>query len=169
MLQHVVTDYFRLVRYGYATGNLLGFLREVSAPDVMFNTEYSPEAIDQHWCLSQWFGNVEVEVESFQKSSCHSLVVATITKMTITRETLRNVFPHLRTTDNSAHNCKLVEKLLNQRLAMRGSTCFVWDRSSCCLTRVLTQNDMLTPMLNLLGNLEDVARVFNKALISPAF
>ncbi|ETI41102.1 hypothetical protein F442_13501 [Phytophthora nicotianae P10297] len=92
----------------------------------------------------------------------------TTTSVTITKHTLRNVFPHLRTTDNSDRNDELAEQLLNQRLVLRGSTCFEWDDSSR-MTRVVSQSDMLSPMLQLLNSVEGVFGVFEQALISPEF
>lgn len=52
---------------------------------------------------------------------------------------------------------------------MHGSTRFEWDGVYGDVTHVVAQSDMLTPLLHLLGNLEDVSRVFEGALISPDF
>ncbi|ETL87864.1 hypothetical protein L917_13020, partial [Phytophthora nicotianae] len=52
---------------------------------------------------------------------------------------------------------------------MRGSTCFEWDDSTSRMTRVVSQSDMLSPMLQLLNSVEDVSLVFEQALISPDF
>ncbi|KAG1691723.1 hypothetical protein DVH05_026733 [Phytophthora capsici] len=147
------------------TNNLLGYMREVAVADVMFNEEYGPEAVVRFWCLSQWFGDVAVEVEEFQTRDCNTLVVATTTRVTITNKTLRIVFPNLCT----ANNKTIASRLINRRLVLRGSTRFEWDHSTRLVTRILSQTDMVTPMLELLGNLEDVSKVFEKALISPEF
>ncbi|ETI41087.1 hypothetical protein F443_13657 [Phytophthora nicotianae P1569] len=163
-------EYFRLIRHGlHLTTNQLGFVRDMMAPDVVFNSEYGPEAIMQHWCFMDWFGDVNVELKGWEATDGESLVGITTTSVIITKHTLRNVFPHLRTTDNSDRNGKLAEHLLNQRLVMRGSTCFEWDDSTSRVTRVVSQSDMLAPMLVLLDDMEDVARVFEQALISPEF
>ncbi|KAL3658092.1 hypothetical protein V7S43_016935 [Phytophthora oleae] len=158
-------QYFGLVCHGYK--NLLGYMRDVAVADVIFNDEYGPEAVVRFWCFSRWFGDVNVEVEEFQTRGCHSLVAVTTTRVTITRKTLRSVFPHSRTIDNSDRNCTLANRLLNRRLVLRGSTRFEWDNSTRRVTRITSQSDMMTPMLELLGNLEDVSIVFEKALISP--
>ncbi|KAI9990314.1 hypothetical protein PInf_021124 [Phytophthora infestans] len=60
----------------------------------------------------------------------------------------------------------LAAKLLNNRLVVQGSVSLDWDDTTNRIVRVVTQLDMVTPMLRLLGNLEDVSRVFDKALIS---
>ncbi|ETK81170.1 hypothetical protein L915_13314 [Phytophthora nicotianae] len=135
------------------------------APDVVINSEYGPEAIMQHWCFMDWFGDVNVELKRWEATDGESLLGITTTSVTITKHTLRNVFPHLCTTDNSDRNSKLADQLLNQRLVMRGSTCFEWDDSTSRMTRVVSQSDMLSPMLQLLNSVEGVFRVFEQALI----
>ncbi|ETP37234.1 hypothetical protein F442_14949 [Phytophthora nicotianae P10297] len=52
---------------------------------------------------------------------------------------------------------------------MLGSIRFEWDAINGQVTSVSTESDMLTPMLHLLGNLEDVSRVFADALLSLDF
>ncbi|KAF1782073.1 hypothetical protein JG688_00008318 [Phytophthora aleatoria] len=52
---------------------------------------------------------------------------------------------------------------------MHGSTCIEWDESSCRVTRMVAQSNMLAPMLQILDSLEDVSQVFEQALISPEF
>ncbi|KAG6963069.1 hypothetical protein JG688_00008317 [Phytophthora aleatoria] len=43
-------EYFRLIRHGLRLdSNQLGFMRNTMAPDVVFNAEYGPEVIMQHW------------------------------------------------------------------------------------------------------------------------
>ncbi|KAG3185653.1 hypothetical protein PC128_g13246 [Phytophthora cactorum] len=97
------------------------------AADVVFNAGYGPESIMQHWCFVDWFGHVDVELKGWETTDGVSLVGITTTSVTITKHTLRNVFPHLRTTDNSDRNGNLAEQLLHQRLVMHGSTYFEWD------------------------------------------
>ncbi|KAG3085235.1 hypothetical protein PI124_g18537 [Phytophthora idaei] len=56
--------------------------------------------------------------------------------------------------------------LLNQRLSVSGSVRFDWDTSTGRVIRLESKVDLMTPMLQLLGSLEDVARVFDKALVT---
>ncbi|ETO99436.1 hypothetical protein F441_13585 [Phytophthora nicotianae CJ01A1] len=152
---HTAVEYFRLIGHGlHLTTNQLGFVRDMMAPDVVINSEYGPEAIMQHWCFMDWFGDVNVELKRWEATDGESLLGITTTSVTITKHTLRNVFPHLCTTDNSDRNSKLADQLLNQRLVMRGSTCFEWDDSTSRMTRVVSQSDMLSPMLQLLNSVE---------------
>ncbi|KAF4149142.1 hypothetical protein GN958_ATG01683 [Phytophthora infestans] len=165
-----VTEYFRLIRHGlHFTSNQVEYIRGMTAPNVVFNAEYGPEAIMQHWFFVKWFGDVHVELKGWEMVDGESIIAVTTTSVTITQHTLRSVFPHLRTTDNSDRNRRLAEQLLNQRLAMRGSTCFDWDGATGLVTRMTTQSDMLAPMLQLLGSMKDVSLVFEQALISPEF
>uniref|UniRef100_H3GHJ4 BZIP domain-containing protein n=1 Tax=Phytophthora ramorum TaxID=164328 RepID=H3GHJ4_PHYRM len=180
----VAAEYFRLFQYGIrqhtstlqadqgAQSSVYGrFLRSTVAPDVVFNSESGQEAMLTSWrSLSLWFKDVELELEGLEKAGLDSVVATTITSATITQQTLQCVFPHLRadTTGASARS-RLADKLLGQRIAMRGSMRFFWDRESRRVERVMGQSDMLTPMLRLLGNLEDVSVVFEGALVTLDF
>ncbi|OWZ01137.1 hypothetical protein PHMEG_00027540 [Phytophthora megakarya] len=169
----VATEYFRLFRFGIQassatshsdTPTQVEFVRKTMTPDVVFNASYGPEAILKSWkCLSLCFDDVEAELEELKKSG-ESMIATTTTKVTITERTLRNVFPHLVN-----ERCELAMKLLNQRLEVRGSVRFAWDPVYCRVSGVLSQSDLLTPLLRLLGSLEDTSRVLEKALISPNF
>ncbi|ETL34595.1 hypothetical protein L916_13206, partial [Phytophthora nicotianae] len=43
------------------------------APDVVFNSEYGPEAFMQHWCFMDWFGDVNVELKGWEATDGESL------------------------------------------------------------------------------------------------
>ncbi|ETL81708.1 hypothetical protein L917_18017 [Phytophthora nicotianae] len=57
--------------------------------------------------------------------------------------------------------------MLGKKLVMRGSVLFGWDNTTDKIVSFHSQADMITPMLNLLGNLKDVSCVFSKARITP--
>ncbi|KAF4139153.1 hypothetical protein GN958_ATG11671 [Phytophthora infestans] len=84
---------------------------------------------------------------------------------------MRTVFPHLNSDGRGGIEggiwSSLGCKLLNQRLVMRGSVYFDWDSTVDCVARIQSQSDMLTPLLRLLGTLEDVSLVFQSALVTP--
>ncbi|EGZ29321.1 hypothetical protein PHYSODRAFT_309730 [Phytophthora sojae] len=167
-LWDVVADYFRLFRHGlHASAKFrtaqLDFVRTTMATDVVFNAQYGVETQMRSWCFLQWFDDVEAELENLQKSTKMSLNATMTTSVTITNRTLSNVFPYLKKSSSLA--CKLV----GQRIVMRGSARFDWDSSTSRVTSVISQSDMLTPMLRLLGSFEDVSQVFDQALISPEF
>ncbi|KAG2993235.1 hypothetical protein JG687_00015540 [Phytophthora cactorum] len=166
----VATEYFRLFRYGLKTmepSAQQDLLRKSMAPDVAYNAGRGPEAIMRSWkCLSMWFEDVELELEDLTKTGRGSIVAETTTQVTITERTLRNVFPHLSSSDEGR---ALADKLLNQRLVMRGSVRFEWDPVYCRMASVMSQSDLLRPVLRLLGTLDDTSRALEKALISPDF
>ncbi|KAF4129946.1 hypothetical protein GN958_ATG20838 [Phytophthora infestans] len=158
--------YFRLVRLGFQPSDLFDAMRDAMAPDVVYNTECGFKAVVRGWCFMNWFDDVEVELEHLSKSAGNSMIVTTITSVTITQRTLANVFPHLL---NSKNEDTLASKLRGQRITMRGSTCFKWNAVTKRVVSVMAQSDMLTPMLRLLGSLENVSQVFDKVCISPSF
>ncbi|KAI9982148.1 hypothetical protein PInf_008039 [Phytophthora infestans] len=178
-LWNVAVEYFRLFRYGLRASDLsdrsrestasaqLDFLRSTMAPDVMYNAGRGVEAIMRNWtCFSLWFQDVEVELDSLQKSGTESLIARTTTTFTITQHTLVKVFPHLCGKDADATGRLLASKLLGQSIAIQGSTRFDWDSGYGPVASVISESDMLTPMLQVLGRLEFVSRVFEKSLIS---
>ncbi|ETL39780.1 hypothetical protein L916_08921 [Phytophthora nicotianae] len=178
-LWNVAVEYFRLFRYGLRASDLsdrsrdstasaqLDFLRSTMAPDVMYNAGRGVEAIMRNWTyFSLWFQDVEVELDGLQKSVADSLIARTTTTFTITERTLIKVFPHLCSNDADATGRKLAAKLLGQTISIRGSTRFDWDSGYGRVTSVISESDMLTPMLQVLGSLEHVSLVFEKSLIS---
>ncbi|OWZ01136.1 hypothetical protein PHMEG_00027539 [Phytophthora megakarya] len=178
-LWNVAVEYFRLFRFGLRASDLssntqeknacvqLDFLRSTMAPDVMYNAGRGVESIMRNWTyFSLWFKDVEVELDGLKKSGIESLMAKTTTTFTITEKTLVSVFPHLCGKDSDAAGRQLASKLLGQTIVMCGSTRFDWDSGYGRVTSVISESDMLTPMLKLLGSLEDVSRVFEKSLIS---
>ncbi|GMF16180.1 unnamed protein product [Phytophthora lilii] len=151
------------------TSTHLDFLRANMTADVVFNTTQGSEAMLRSWkCISLWFQAVELELEGMDRGAAGSLVAVTRTSVTFTERTLRNVFPHLRSSSSEACT-KLGNKLLGQRIVMRGLTRFEWDRTGRRFTSVTAHSDLLTPMLHLLGNVGDVSLAFERSIISPDF
>eukprot|EP00644_Phytophthora_capsici_P018464 jgi/Phyca11/576395/estExt2_Genewise1.C_PHYCAscaffold_870091 len=137
------------------------FLNSTMAFDVAFNSEYGVESILRNWsCLSWWFKDLEVELEAVTKTSPETLQASTTTSFTITKDTLSRVFPNL------VNNSALTSKLLGQRVTTQGWTVLQWDDTVGLVTRVNSESDLLSPMLRLLGSLEDVSVVFDEALVT---
>ncbi|OWZ04367.1 hypothetical protein PHMEG_00023741 [Phytophthora megakarya] len=161
-----VVGYFRLRCHCLQlTRDQTHFIRKSMDSNVVYNNEFGIEAIVRNWRFLRWFGDVEEKLENVKKSATNLMVATTKTSVTITQQTLVNMFPHLV----GDGDFQLGDKLLGQRLVMHGSTRFVWGYENERVTSVISQSDMLTPMLHLLGNWEDVAKVFEKAHISPDF
>ncbi|KAF4034288.1 hypothetical protein GN244_ATG13756 [Phytophthora infestans] len=117
--------------------------------------------------MSSWcFDDVRVDLDRLEKDSANSLRAITTTRATISHDTLRVLFPHLNGHGKNGKQSLLECKLLRYRLIMRGSVRFEWDDRADRVSSMDTQSDMLTPLLRLLGNLEDVNRVFQGALVT---
>ncbi|OWZ05958.1 BZIP transcription factor [Phytophthora megakarya] len=160
----VATEYFRLFRHGYMAPVLVGsessslfprpkheshtqldFLKATMAHDVTDGVVCGPEALLENWKLvSQYGGDVNFQLKRLEQVATDSLLATTRTSVTVTANT----------------------KLLNKRLVLRGSVRFDWDQSMGRVTRHESTVDLLTPLLELLGNLKDVAVVFDKALMT---
>uniref|UniRef100_H3GHJ6 BZIP domain-containing protein n=1 Tax=Phytophthora ramorum TaxID=164328 RepID=H3GHJ6_PHYRM len=147
----------------------LDFVRASMAPDVVSNSGCGEDAVIRSWQrISLWFQDIELEVGGLNKGTASGTLTAAATlSATITERTLRTVFPHVWGTRSASR--ELADKLLGQRVAMHGSVRFEWDTAFGRIARVASAYDMLTPMLALLGNLEDVAQVFEGSPISPDF
>ncbi|KAF4030008.1 hypothetical protein GN244_ATG18238 [Phytophthora infestans] len=174
------TEYFRLFRHGYMTPMTtpesspsslppkrahvqLDYLQSSMTPDVTEGNLIGADAILEKWkFLSLQHDDVHLQLKRLEQIGQNSLLALTATSITITKNTLCHVYPHL--TGKKSH---LAAKLLDQRLAMRGSVRFDWDASLGRMTRVESTVDMLSPMLELLGSLDDVVLVFDKALLTP--
>ncbi|KAG6958002.1 hypothetical protein JG687_00009625 [Phytophthora cactorum] len=170
----VAIEYFRLFRHGLPLkGNdstALDFVQDMMAPDVIHNSGCGAEAMIRSWRrLSNWFEDVELKFERLEKSAEGSIVATTTTSITINEVTVRNVFPRLHNSRNHKGRSRQTQKLLGQRIVMHGSTRFEWDSAFDRVTSVVGHSDLLTPMLRLLGNVEDVTIAFEDSRVRPDF
>ncbi|KAK1931311.1 hypothetical protein P3T76_013067 [Phytophthora citrophthora] len=158
----VALEYVRL--FGNPSCSTKKFISSTMSSDVTFNSEHGIESILWSWrCLSQWFQDLKMELESVTKMNPETLVASTTTSFTMTKDTLSRVFPNL------ANNSALASKLLGQRVAMKGRTLLQWDDAADQVTRVNSGSDLLSPMLHLLTSLENVSVVFDRALVTFDF
>ncbi|ETM41630.1 hypothetical protein L914_12614 [Phytophthora nicotianae] len=141
------------------------------SPDVAFNGGFGPDELLKSWSVFQWFSDVEVNLMRLVKQSEHCVVMITRADGTITERTLCNLFPHLWEGERKYYSVRtnLATKLLDQRIVMDGRTVFRWDSVTNSMASVNSDNDMLTPIFHLLGNLKDVSLVFDQGLVSPDF
>ncbi|KAG2785155.1 hypothetical protein Pcac1_g5201 [Phytophthora cactorum] len=148
------------------------FLHEIMAPDVVDDPLFGADAQLENWRpLTHYFGDVSVDLKGLKTSTTDNLVADTVTRVTITSNTLRLGFPHLNGDGvggtNSGIWSPIAAKMLGKRLVMRGSVFFGWDVATGKVVSLHSQSDMITPMLNLLGSLDDVSCAFSKARVSP--
>ncbi|ETL78441.1 hypothetical protein L917_20759, partial [Phytophthora nicotianae] len=168
-----VAEYFRLFRYGITTSSAKAqpnfheaFTSSKVTSNCAINTQYGPEAIIRTWrSLCEMFADVELELKSLEKEDVGTLVAATRTSATITEHTLRTAFPHLR----HGKNVTVTEKLLGRRISVRSTMIFLWDPTHRRISSVMTQSDLLTPMLRLFRSLENVSDVYEGAMLSLDF
>ena len=145
----------------------LDFLRSTMAPDVLYNDGSGVEAIMSSWRhFSLCFRDAEVDLTGLEKSGFDTLIASTTTAFCIDLQTMTRVFAHLCGEDAGRVELQLADKLLGRRVVMHGLTRFEWDVGYGRVTRITSESDLLTPMLELLGTLEDVVLVCGKALVS---
>ncbi|KUF82409.1 hypothetical protein AM587_10000147 [Phytophthora nicotianae] len=173
-LQMVATEYFRVFRHGFVEPDgsriaELDFLRFSMAPDLDAGTVFGFEALVRNWgVFSQFFQDVRVYLESVEQTTEHSLLARTTTSVTFTEITLRDAFLYQghQECDQQERWVHIAGKLLGQRLDMHGSVQFTWDSSNHRVVGLISQADMITPLLKILGNVEDVSAVFSNARIT---
>ncbi|OWZ08764.1 hypothetical protein PHMEG_00018639 [Phytophthora megakarya] len=171
-LQTVVMEYFRVFRHGFVDPDgsrivELDFLRASMSPDLDAGAVFGFEALARNWGIfSLFFRNVRVQLEGMEQTGENAVVAKTITSVTITTTSLREVFSYPGTVERERWS-KIVAKLLGQRLVMHGSVQFIWNSLTNRMEGLLSQSDMVTPLLQLLGSMEDVSVVLSKARVTP--
>ncbi|OWZ05342.1 hypothetical protein PHMEG_00022583 [Phytophthora megakarya] len=150
----------------------LTFLHGIMTPDVVIGSEFGVEAQLQIWKLfTFYFDDIHLEMTEMDMSTPHTLVAGTILSVTITSNTLVRAFPHLTNVGSGGTKgdkwSPLANRLLGQKLVMRGSALFGWNSAINKVERLDFHADMMTPVTKLLGNVPDVAYVFSKAHVTP--
>ncbi|KAG7383893.1 hypothetical protein PHYBOEH_009733 [Phytophthora boehmeriae] len=175
---NVVPEFFRLFRYGVkepveTTQRLtrkdhvqLDFLRKTMAPDLICNTECGVEALVEHLtCASNAFQDLETRLVRLEGDTDDCVVATTLTTCIITKIVLQHACPHLVSEKKGWPH--LATRLLGQHISIRGVARFQWDVEAELVTRIVYEADLLTPLLRMLGTLEDVSWVFAKSLLTP--
>uniref|UniRef100_H3GN23 BZIP domain-containing protein n=1 Tax=Phytophthora ramorum TaxID=164328 RepID=H3GN23_PHYRM len=173
----LAAEYFRHLRHFLSTPTSLqttttDFLRGMLAPDVVGASSFGVAAQIENWKLfALYFTDADLELKGMSSPTPDTLVASTSTTVTITSSTLRYAFPHLNSDGNGGAQggvwSPLAARMLEQKLLVRGWFTFGWDDSSDRVVRLQTRADMLSPMLKLLGSLEDVSCAFENAMITP--
>ncbi|EGZ08604.1 hypothetical protein PHYSODRAFT_525320, partial [Phytophthora sojae] len=169
----VAAEYFRIFRHGFRapTGTSvldLDFFNAAIASDVNFGTGTGLDALVNHWStLTQFFPDIRLERKNLKPISGDSVLATTTTSFTISDAAFGNAFPHLSNGNKRGCCSRIAANMLRQKLVLHGSVRFHWDQSAHCVAGVHSQADLLTPLLELLRNLEDVALVFAYAYVTP--
>ncbi|OWY95847.1 hypothetical protein PHMEG_00034044, partial [Phytophthora megakarya] len=125
------------------------------------------EAIVENWkLLSFYHDEVQIRLQRMEQITQDSLLAFAMIRLTITKKTLQYLYPHL-IDNNDKGTAALAAKLLNQHLLVRGSVRFDWDSVNERVVRLESKFDILSPILKLVGSLENVVRVFEEALVTP--
>ncbi|RLN91876.1 hypothetical protein BBJ28_00024734, partial [Nothophytophthora sp. Chile5] len=177
----VVIEYFRRFRYGLtlpscASGPGIGrsarteqlvFLRSAMTDDVAVGELRGIDALFEQWRrYSAYYKDLHLELERLEKAPDGAIIASAELSVTVTDGTLQHVFPHLL--DPARGDCLLLgARLLGQRLRCRCSMRFEWDNVSMRVAQLEVMMDLVTPLLRILGTLENVANVLGHARITP--
>ncbi|KAG6615875.1 BZIP transcription factor [Phytophthora cinnamomi] len=176
---NVVTEYFRLFRYAltayvpvaqrcivsssservYESRAHRDFLHKTMSPGVIIDDDHGVEMMLERWrmvSISQ--PNYEVQVTGLENGPAGRIIATTKTNIIMCKKMLDNTFPHLANSDRG--RC-LAAKLLGQRFEVNGSTVFSWDDDKAYMVSVLNKSNVMALMIRFLGNLEDVAFLFD--------
>ncbi|KAG7377885.1 hypothetical protein PHYBOEH_000563 [Phytophthora boehmeriae] len=176
---NVAAEYFRLFRNGYkapvmvadpSTGELCqrgpniqeNFLRATMAADVMdFGVRGIDKLLENMKQSSHYFQHMDVRLVRLETDADESIVAILQAKITVSENAIRRFFSHVVSDDEYKKWRLLYSRLLRQQLLLNASLSFDWDDTNACVTRLVHQGDMMTPLMGLLG---DVAHVFDSTL-----
>ncbi|ETI48729.1 hypothetical protein L917_06992 [Phytophthora nicotianae] len=170
----VAVEYFRVLQYGLsgleaAQERFLKFLSASMAPDIDTGNASGLQDLVRSWKIfTQAFPDCHIQLQGLKQLTRGALVATTSTRVTLTHHTLQYLFRSLADDNKtlSKRRKEIVAKVVDQHIVMRGSVRFDWDETTKRVVGLHSHTDMLTPMLNLLGSLEDVSLVFSHAAIT---
>ncbi|OWY91356.1 hypothetical protein PHMEG_00040097 [Phytophthora megakarya] len=140
-------------------------MQTMMAEDVTDGVVFGVDAMMESMIFqSKCYTKFEICPLCMEKNDQNSLIVSTISEFTISEDTLYYGFPNLM---ENGRWPTLTDKMIGNKIVAHGSTLFKWDCVNDRVTQLYHRVDLFTPLLKLLGNLEDVARVFDNAKISP--
>ncbi|KAF1786907.1 hypothetical protein GQ600_22574 [Phytophthora cactorum] len=144
----VATEYLRIFGRGVITcdditPNDLDFLHAAMAPDVIIDTA-TQAAETNYGALSNRFHHHQLHHLSSSDEGA---------------------FPHLFQANEGTRSARVAARLRDQHLVLQSSVCFGWDEESKQVIRIHHQVDLVSVLVHILGNLEDVVLVF----IGPKF
>ncbi|ETO66701.1 hypothetical protein F444_16208 [Phytophthora nicotianae P1976] len=175
----VVTEYFHLFERGtdpiasssqswslnLQAQRQVVFLRSTMARDIVLGDRRGIDALLEQWkWYSKCFEDVHLQLYRVTKASPSLVWVSSALRVTITRMTLEHVFPHLVGDSEKLWRFRL--RIMGKRLALPCRLCFEWDEDTKRVARLETVVDFGTPLLQLLGNIEDAGFVLVRARIT---
>ncbi|KAH7484960.1 bZIP transcription factor 1 [Phytophthora ramorum] len=155
------------------TKRQLAFLRSSMTDNVMLGERSGVETLMKQWVLySLSFQNLYFRLERIERTNNQFVGVTAVLNVTVSEETLRGVFPHLlhrgaiQGEVEAAKAASLRSRMIGQRLLLPCSLCFEWDASICRVVLLETTVNFMKPLMEVLGNLSDVAMVLGGARIT---
>ncbi|OWZ07548.1 hypothetical protein PHMEG_00020046 [Phytophthora megakarya] len=152
----------------------LEFLLESMSPNIVFNTRIGLGSVVNYWkWVSHSFSDFEMELKSLEKDVEGCLAAQTTVNLTITKSTIQKLFPQLWRGENlnasGAPTSSVVRSLLGKPIVMHNWIRFEWDPTYHQITSITSTSDLLMPIIKLLGDLDSVSFLFDKAFVSPDF
>ncbi|GMF60998.1 unnamed protein product [Phytophthora fragariaefolia] len=130
------------------------------AANVSLGERHGVNTVVEQWHrYSSHFEDLHFQLEHMEERTKKLATVSASMSVTIGKQTLKCVFPHLVKTE-------LGETLLGRRLMLPCSLCFEWDDASSHIVRLEMTVDFLTPINRVLNSLSDTAFVLGQALIT---
>ncbi|KAG7380580.1 hypothetical protein PHYPSEUDO_007020 [Phytophthora pseudosyringae] len=169
-------EFFRLFRHGVeGPGSSTtmpsqkqaqwNFMQHTMALDVTDGVSFGVQAVMENLALqSRCYEEMNLRPLRMDSGPGNSLVVTTRCELVITKNTLCFGFPNLV---KDGQWSPLADRMLGSNISIHGSMHFFWDSASGRVARLQWESDLMTPLLRLLGSLEDVAHAFDGARLSP--
>ncbi|KAG4041129.1 hypothetical protein PC123_g23348 [Phytophthora cactorum] len=166
----VATEYFHLFRRGSVPKALRSyakrFLQQSMESDMNGGLVRGHESLRKAWeRFSVLFDSFDVQLQRLDKIGADFLLATITISFTISDKAVRQVISHFNTNkkgDGTGGEWSvLAAKLLGQRIVMCGSVHFEWDNVYGRVVSMQSEVDLLTPLLHLLGSLEDASRVLD--------
>ncbi|ETP52077.1 hypothetical protein F442_02863, partial [Phytophthora nicotianae P10297] len=175
---NVVVEYFRLFRYGCKVPALTtephssmapswlkeaqsqaDFLLQAMSPDVSVNSGIGITALLQEWRLLPQTGeNLTVHLLHLDYDETAAMLAKVRVCVTITNETLHTNFPQLVDSSKTFNQpSPLAEKIIGKQLVIPCTVRFDWDSSTAHVVAIRFRPDLITPFMDVLGSLKDVA------------
>ncbi|ETK71421.1 hypothetical protein F441_21820 [Phytophthora nicotianae CJ01A1] len=172
----VVVEYFHHFRHGIESGQdslaqdrqvqeKVRFLQSSMAPNLSLGECRGVDTLIDRWHrFSSYFEKLHFQLEHMREVAPSLVVVRASLAVTVTKTTLKCVFPHLLENDQDLKLTRVGAKLLGRRLQLPCSLWFEWDEGSNKVVRLETSVDILIPVKKVMKSVEDTALVLNQAM-----
>ncbi|OWZ13489.1 hypothetical protein PHMEG_00013176 [Phytophthora megakarya] len=164
-LSAVNVDHFHSTRhYQFSAEVFHQFLKTNLVPRVISGGGIGVEAHLEEWkTISAIYPDFDMKIVRMEEGPSGEVVVTSKTVLVFSESTFRNAFPHVISND---YMYPIVDKLLGQALEIDTVARFTWDDLVKRVADIKFQADMMSPLLSVLGSLDDVAGLFRSALVT---